>query len=200
MLHTTGSILAKLCQCGHSTQTHVLLRLLVDVELLHLSNLVRYLRSNTEDPAAGSASHSAGVETSGQARYAFCFYVTTRKPALQVSTYKLLVGFSLILCRPISTKRLPLREWDAFQQTFPVTLNGEPPSKRRCVQAGFPHYRAHYHRWRELQLKQRVQHILGKPVMLMDALPPLFTALIYTHSSAILHITEVQIYMIDSDG
>ncbi|XP_042072931.1 uncharacterized protein LOC102305804 [Haplochromis burtoni] len=130
VLHTTGSILAKLCQCGHSTQTHVLLRLLVDVELLHLSNLVRYLRSDTEDPAAGSASHSAGgVETSGQAR-------------------------------SISTKRLPLREWDAFQRTFPVTLNGEPPSKRRCVQAGFPHYRAHYKRWRELQLKQRVQHIL----------------------------------------
>ncbi|XP_039464967.1 uncharacterized protein LOC116331962 isoform X3 [Oreochromis aureus] len=90
----------------------------------------RYLRSDTEDPAAGSASHSAGVETPGQAR----------------ST---------------STKRLPLREWDAFQRTFPVTLNGEPPSKRRCVQAGFPHYRAHYHKWRELQLKQRVQHILG---------------------------------------
>lgn len=90
----------------------------------------RYLRSDTEDPAAGSASHSAGgVETSGQAR-------------------------------SISTKRLPLREWDAFQRTFPVTLNGEPPSKRRCVQAGFPHYRAHYKRWRELQLKQRVQHIL----------------------------------------
>ncbi|CAI5657298.1 unnamed protein product [Oreochromis niloticus] len=91
----------------------------------------RYLRSDTEDPAAGSASHSAGgAETSGQAR-------------------------------SISTKRLPLREWDAFQRTFPVTLNGEPPSKRRCVQAGFPHYRAHYHKWRELQLKQRVQHILG---------------------------------------
>lgn len=93
----------------------------------------------------------------------FMLPTSTRKPALQVSTSTLLVDFSLILCRSISTKRLPLREWDAFQRTFPVTLKGEPPSKRRCVQAGFPNYRAHYHRWRELQLKQRVQHILGKP-------------------------------------
>ncbi|XP_025760659.1 uncharacterized protein LOC102083117 [Oreochromis niloticus] len=63
-----------------------------------------------------------------------------------------------------SSTHRPLQEWDAFLQAFPVTLNGEPPSKRQCVQAGFPQHRHHYKKWRDIQLKKRVGYILGQSV------------------------------------
>ncbi|XP_026157011.1 uncharacterized protein LOC113127041 isoform X2 [Mastacembelus armatus] len=64
-----------------------------------------------------------------------------------------------------------MQDWDMFCGMFPVTLNGGPPSKEQCIQAGFTQYRPYYHRWRDLQLQQRTQYILRQSVSRTSAAP-----------------------------
>ncbi|XP_071342026.1 uncharacterized protein [Trachinotus anak] len=93
----------------------------------------KYLPLESEDAVAASASQSEalkGQPTPGQASAS------------------------------LPTAPASMQDWDAFCKTFPVTLNGDPPSKKQSIQAGFPHYRPYYHKWRDLQLGQRTQYIL----------------------------------------
>ncbi len=53
------------------------------------------------------------------------------------------------------------RFWGAFEDLFPVNLNGTPPTKAQAAEAGFED-RSYYHYWRRLQYKLRVQYTLGK--------------------------------------
>lgn len=45
---------------------------------------------------------------------------------------------------------------------FPVTMDGEPPSKAQATEAGFEKYCGYYFKWREVQFKQRVKHVQGE--------------------------------------
>lgn len=71
-------------------------------------------------------------------------------------------SFFLLCSASLPTAPASMQDWDAFCRTFPVTLNGDPPSKEQCIKAGFPHYRPYYHKWRDLQLRQRTQYIQCK--------------------------------------
>lgn len=121
--------------------------------------------------AESASSSVGGLPKPGQARYTFFFFFKYHTlPQVNLCyTFphlKTFDGFDasppLHLSCSTSSTHLPLQQWDAFLQAFPVTLNGEPPSKRQCVQAGFPQHRHHYKKWRDIQLKNRVGYILGK--------------------------------------
>ncbi|MEQ2201261.1 hypothetical protein XENOCAPTIV_009901 [Xenoophorus captivus] len=49
-----------------------------------------------------------------------------------------------------------------FLKYFPVTLDGQPPSKKQRVQAGFSEGRVFYDKWRVLQYAKREEHLLSK--------------------------------------
>ncbi|XP_016107834.1 N-lysine methyltransferase SETD8-like [Sinocyclocheilus grahami] len=51
------------------------------------------------------------------------------------------------------------RFWGAFEDRFPVSLHGKPPTRAQAAEAGFMD-RSYYHYWRRLQYKLRVQYIL----------------------------------------
>uniref|UniRef100_A0A096LX81 SET domain-containing protein n=1 Tax=Poecilia formosa TaxID=48698 RepID=A0A096LX81_POEFO len=50
----------------------------------------------------------------------------------------------------------------AFFSTFPVTLDGEPPLKKKRVEAGFPGSRGLFDKWRAAQQKLRRHHLMTK--------------------------------------
>ncbi|CAM4574700.1 unnamed protein product [Leuciscus chuanchicus] len=55
----------------------------------------------------------------------------------------------------------PRRDFMAFVNTFPVSLEGLPPSKKQRMEAGFPENRVFYDKWRASQYAQREKHLLS---------------------------------------
>ncbi|KAI4800258.1 hypothetical protein KUCAC02_013387 [Chaenocephalus aceratus] len=53
------------------------------------------------------------------------------------------------------------KEFSDFQQTFPVSRDGQPPTKKQRVEAGFPENRVYYDRWRKGQYADRQEHLLS---------------------------------------
>ncbi|KAI4800254.1 hypothetical protein KUCAC02_013383 [Chaenocephalus aceratus] len=53
------------------------------------------------------------------------------------------------------------KEFSDFQQTFPVSRDCQPPTKKQRVEAGFPENRVHYDRWRKGQYADRQEHLLS---------------------------------------
>lgn len=72
------------------------------------------------------------------------------------------------------TPAVPLptpRFWGAFEDLFPVTLHGTPPTKALAAEAGFED-RSYYHYWRRLQYKLRVQYTLEQSTDRTGQKPP----------------------------
>ncbi|XP_016139995.1 uncharacterized protein [Sinocyclocheilus grahami] len=57
-----------------------------------------------------------------------------------------------------------LRYWDAFRDKFPVTVNGNAPTKQQATEAGFENYRSYYHKWRDVQYQLRLRYVLDQSV------------------------------------
>ncbi len=53
-------------------------------------------------------------------------------------------------------------DFSAFLSSFPVSCDGQPPTKRQRVSAGFPRGRLFYDKWRNTQFDQRQQYLLCK--------------------------------------
>ncbi|KAI4800247.1 hypothetical protein KUCAC02_013376 [Chaenocephalus aceratus] len=53
------------------------------------------------------------------------------------------------------------KEFSDFQQTFPVSRDGQPPTKKQRVEAGFSENRVYYDRWRKGQYADRQEHLLS---------------------------------------
>lgn len=56
----------------------------------------------------------------------------------------------------------PRRDFLAFVDRFPVSLEGVPPSKKKRMESGFPEDRIFYDKWRATQYAQREKHLLCK--------------------------------------
>ncbi|XP_016348542.1 uncharacterized protein LOC107693605 [Sinocyclocheilus anshuiensis] len=73
---------------------------------------------------------------------------------------------------PTPVVQLPTpRFWGAFEDLFPVTLHGKPPTKVQAAEAGFED-RSYYHYWRRLQYKLRVQYTLEQSTDRTGQKPP----------------------------
>ncbi|XDV26262.1 hypothetical protein PO909_030020 [Leuciscus waleckii] len=57
--------------------------------------------------------------------------------------------------------RGPRRDFLAFLDRFPVSLEGVPPSKKQRMEAGFSEDRNFYDKWRATQYAQREKHLLS---------------------------------------
>ncbi|CAM4574692.1 unnamed protein product [Leuciscus chuanchicus] len=55
----------------------------------------------------------------------------------------------------------PRRDFLAFLDRFPVSLEGVPPSKKQRMEAGFSEDRNFYDKWRATQYAQREKHLLS---------------------------------------
>ncbi|KAI4796482.1 hypothetical protein KUCAC02_026984 [Chaenocephalus aceratus] len=53
------------------------------------------------------------------------------------------------------------KEFSDFQQTFPVSRDCQPPTKKQRVEAGFSENRVYYDRWRKGQYADRQEHLLS---------------------------------------
>ncbi|KAL1277210.1 hypothetical protein QQF64_023883 [Cirrhinus molitorella] len=53
------------------------------------------------------------------------------------------------------------KDFSAFLSKFPVSLEGQPPTKKRRVDSGFPEDRVFYDKWRAAQCTQREQYLLS---------------------------------------
>ncbi|KAL0152224.1 hypothetical protein M9458_051947, partial [Cirrhinus mrigala] len=58
-------------------------------------------------------------------------------------------------------QRTSQKDFSAFLATFPVSLEGQPPSKKRRVNSGFPEDRVFYDKWRATQYTQREEYLLS---------------------------------------
>ncbi|KAL0150373.1 hypothetical protein M9458_054190 [Cirrhinus mrigala] len=73
---------------------------------------------------------------------------------------------------PTPVVQLPTpRFWGAFEDLFPVTLDGNPPTKAQVTEAGFED-RSYYYYWRRLQYKLRVQYIVEQSTDRTGRKPP----------------------------
>ncbi|KAK2863559.1 hypothetical protein Q5P01_003092 [Channa striata] len=54
------------------------------------------------------------------------------------------------------------RDFAEFVDLFPVTLSGQPPTKKQRASTGFPTDRAFYDKWRALQYGKREEYLLAK--------------------------------------
>ncbi|XP_046885276.1 uncharacterized protein si:dkey-23a23.2 [Hypomesus transpacificus] len=73
---------------------------------------------------------------------------------------------TLETCPPKSKDNQPSepaeKDFSTFITTFPVSIEGQPPGKRKRVTAGFPECRQFYDKWRFSQYLQRQEHLLSK--------------------------------------
>ncbi|KAI4787188.1 hypothetical protein KUCAC02_036630 [Chaenocephalus aceratus] len=53
------------------------------------------------------------------------------------------------------------KEFSDFQQTFPISKDCQPPTKKQRVEAGFSENRVYYDRWRKCQYADRQEHLLS---------------------------------------
>ncbi|KAK2915691.1 hypothetical protein Q8A67_000065 [Cirrhinus molitorella] len=53
------------------------------------------------------------------------------------------------------------KDFSAFLSRFPVSLEGQPPTKKRRVDSGFPDDRVFYDKWRTTQYTQREEYLLS---------------------------------------
>ncbi|KAI4800308.1 hypothetical protein KUCAC02_013353 [Chaenocephalus aceratus] len=53
------------------------------------------------------------------------------------------------------------KEFSDFQQTFPVSRDCQPPTKKQRVEAGFSENRVYYDRWRKCHYADRQEHLLS---------------------------------------
>ncbi|XP_051741310.1 uncharacterized protein LOC127507920 isoform X2 [Ctenopharyngodon idella] len=54
------------------------------------------------------------------------------------------------------------KDFSAFVTRFPVSLEGQPPTKRQRVDSGFPADRVFYDKWRTSQYAQREEYLLSR--------------------------------------
>jgi len=73
------------------------------------------------------------------------------------------------LCRTCSDKGTAAvaetsmwRYFNKFLEAFPVSPQGQPPSKRQRSEAGFPEARSFYDKWRASQYTKRADYLVGK--------------------------------------
>ncbi len=62
------------------------------------------------------------------------------------------------------------KDFSAFLDRFPVSLEGKPPTKKRRVESGFPEDRVFYDKWRTTQYTQREEYLLCESSMYYTAL------------------------------
>ncbi|XP_029017347.1 uncharacterized protein LOC129602916 [Betta splendens] len=54
------------------------------------------------------------------------------------------------------------RSFSEFLEEFPLSLNGQPPTKGQRIKAGFPEDRTFYDKWRAAQFGMRESHLLSQ--------------------------------------
>ncbi|KAL0153860.1 hypothetical protein M9458_050842, partial [Cirrhinus mrigala] len=54
------------------------------------------------------------------------------------------------------------KDFSNFMSRFPVSLDGQPPSKKQRVDEGFPDGRVFYDRWRRVQYAKREEYLLSQ--------------------------------------